>query len=280
MTNRVLEKFKNLIDVADNNRKNQNLYFFIKNYAFSTAYNILSKDYTGIKENDRAIFENMRSQFKLEKETIKPNHVMSKNEYISFLEYFYSNINFDDCSLYVLEVSKDLTEVLAIFGEFDDLWIKRCKFIYIIHLVDYFTKRINYAKGDTINNCKQSNNNENNIQNNISEVVLSNKQNYYSLLENQRLTQSVDELNLPNVKDDEPDINQRIDKISYDHNIIPRLVDRSIKLPINKNSPNYSKVKDLIKMHMEYSGLELDFHKIELTKDHIEAAIYYLRNIE
>ncbi len=82
-----------------------------------------------------------------------------------------------------------------------------------------------------------------------------------------------------------PDVTNKSSQIimtempSTDENYIPKLVDRSIRLPVSKVSSEYNKVKSLIKEHIEYSGLELDFHKLELSKDHIEAAIYYLRNI-
>ncbi len=92
-----------------------------------------------------------------------------------------------------------------------------------------------------------------------------------------QVSKSVEDLNLPEVKDGYQMDNSQFSNISSDY--VPRLVDRSIKLPINKNSQIYPKVKGLIKEHMEYSGLELDFHKLELSKDHVEAAIYYLRNI-
>lgn len=82
---------------------------------------------------------------------------------------------------------------------------------------------------------------------------------------------------LPIVKNDSIE-DMNITNMSYDY--IPRFVDKTIELPISKNSPSYAKVKELIRTHMEYSGLELDFHKLDLAKDHIEAAIYYLRHIQ
>ncbi len=89
-------------------------------------------------------------------------------------------------------------------------------------------------------------------------------------------SKSLDEF--PDVKDEGGNFSYRtMDSVRMDY--IPTLVDKSIKLPISKNSPQYNKVKELIKMHIEYSTLELDFHKLDIAKDHVEAAIYYLRNI-
>jgi hypothetical protein len=87
-----------------------------------------------------------------------------------------------------------------------------------------------------------------------------------------------DIINLPTTKA-EININQHaFDESNFSY--IPRLVDKSIRLPINKNANTYSKVKEKIKEHMEMARLELDFHKLEQSKDHVEAAIFYLRNIE
>ena len=83
----------------------------------------------------------------------------------------------------------------------------------------------------------------------------------------------------PNVKEASTNLNyEKIDSVNLDY--VPTLVDKNIKLPISKNSPEYNKVKEIIKTHIEYSTLELDFHKLEIAKDHVEAAIYYLRNIK
>jgi hypothetical protein len=83
---------------------------------------------------------------------------------------------------------------------------------------------------------------------------------------------------LPDVKDENNFSYKNMGSVHLDD--IPRLVDRSIKLPILKTSSEYLKVKELVKNHIEYSSLELDFHKLEIAKDHVEAAIYYMRNID
>ena len=83
----------------------------------------------------------------------------------------------------------------------------------------------------------------------------------------------------PEVKEASTNLSyKKMDSVNLDY--IPTLVDKNIKLPISKNTPEYIKVKEIIKTHIEYSTLELDFHKLEIAKDHVEAAIYYLRNIK
>lgn len=129
MATKTLLKFKNYIDVANNYKQNPKLYFFLKNFAFTKAYNALSKDYTGVSESDRAVFESMMADYKQEKAIAKPDSVMSKDDYYEFLEFFFSNINFDTCNLYIVEVCQDLNEVLGNFGDFDELATKRSKTI-------------------------------------------------------------------------------------------------------------------------------------------------------
>ena len=60
---------------------------------------------------------------------------------------------------------------------------------------------------------------------------------------------------------------------------VPKFVDTSIQLPIRRTDPQYSKLKELIQMHIEYSNLELDYHKLSQGRDHLQAAAYYLRNV-
>jgi hypothetical protein len=87
-----------------------------------------------------------------------------------------------------------------------------------------------------------------------------------------------DILELPSVKRDKDSFEEIRAESNFDY--IPRLVDRGIKLPITKESEVYKKVKELVKNHMEYAALELDYNKLEKSQDHVEAAIYYLRNIQ
>jgi hypothetical protein len=87
----------------------------------------------------------------------------------------------------------------------------------------------------------------------------------------------VDILDLPSVKRDKDSFEEVRASSNFDY--IPRLVDKSIRLPITKDSEAYKKVKQLAKEHMDYAALELDYNKLEKSQDHVEAAIYYLRNI-
>jgi hypothetical protein len=108
------------------------------------------------------------------------------------------------------------------------------------------------------------------------EALESNQQEKHFKVDNSK--EVVDILDLPAVKKEKNSFEEVIASSSFDY--IPRLVDKSIKLPIMKDSDAYKKVKEIVKNHMEYAALEMDYNKLEMSQDHIEAAIYYLRNIQ
>jgi hypothetical protein len=136
MNSRVMNQFKNYLDVANAYKQNANIYFFIKNYAFMKAYNVLSKDYSGVSENEMMEFNKMNEEYKNERTQAKWSYVMSKEEYKNFLEDFFSRIDFDKANPGLLALSRDLTEILGVFGEYDELTKKRSKFIRCIYLIN------------------------------------------------------------------------------------------------------------------------------------------------
>ena len=52
---------------------------------------------------------------------------MQKDLYMQFLEFFYSNINFETADEKLLNVCLDIIDNLKFFGTFDDLSLKRSK---------------------------------------------------------------------------------------------------------------------------------------------------------
>lgn len=60
---------------------------------------------------------------------------------------------------------------------------------------------------------------------------------------------------------------------------LPKLVKSEFRLPMSKRDPMYPKLKEQIEEHIEYSNLELDYHKLDFGREHLEAAAFYLRNI-
>jgi len=131
MATKVLCKFKNLFDVANNFKDQQTFYFFLKNYAFNKTYNVLSKDYSDMSLNDKQMLDYLLGEFQKEKISINPTDNISKQDYEAFLEFFYEGFDLDNSPPYILEVCRDLTEVLSVYGDFEYLWLQRSKIIYL-----------------------------------------------------------------------------------------------------------------------------------------------------
>ena len=141
--------------------------------------------------------------------------------------------------------------------------------------MDYFNKKISILGGGNQIISTNSTTNQNKTVDTTNNTTNTTSNTYSNDLSKQT-NKSVDQL--PDVKDDSNFSYKNIGANNFDY--IPKFVDQTIKLPITKSSKDYKKVKDLVKTHMEYSSLELDFHKLGIAKDHMEAAIYYLRNME
>ena len=127
MSSVILEQLKRYIDVADNYKSKRDLYFFLKDYAFSRAWNLLSKEQGNVDETQRKWYEKLVVDYKQERANENPTHRMTKQEYMDFLEFFYGGIDFDNANLYMINISRDLIEPLTSFGELDDLSLRRRK---------------------------------------------------------------------------------------------------------------------------------------------------------
>lgn len=63
-------------------------------------------------------------------------------------------------------------------------------------------------------------------------------------------------------------------------NYIPKKINKSIQLPIDKNSKDYKKVKEEIMSNIEDGMCELEYFHMDYAMEHVETALYYLRNIK
>ena len=133
------QQLYNYIGVANNFKKmSLNIYFFLKNYAFNKAMNIKLSPKDNKKINDlmKYFYEELRKSGWDSKK-------MSIKEYQSFLEYFYSKMDFNNIDLNHLFICKDLLQVIPL----DDLGKQR---------IEYFNKKIegfkNRKKSDNVNN--------------------------------------------------------------------------------------------------------------------------------
>lgn len=297
MSNHPLNQFKFFIDYANNNKNSPNLYFLIKTYAFKKLINLLSTNTGLVNEQQMASYEKMLNDFKMEKSQAKVDN-MTREEYSNYLEWLFNSINFDSSDLNTLYMCRDLTEIILGFGQLDDLTNKRSKiYNFINFLVDYFNRKISILESQQ--NVKSSINLANQqVNQNMSSSVVQNipqqSQNINinsnpivqpikqqeTIRVNQSENINTSNQNLSNQNSYNQNFNQNINPYNESGEYIPRFVDRTIRFPISKGSKEYEQLKEKIKTHIEYSGLELDFHKMDIAKDHIETAIYYLRNLE
>lgn len=131
-TTKIFDSFNDYITVANQNRNNLSLYFYIKNYCFRKMIGLVSHDNKSLFPKESEVIENNLKQFKSETQglSIPP---LTKEQFCEFLEKFYSAFNFDTSDIKVFEKCKDITEILSFYGPYDDLAKQRCNFIFIIN---------------------------------------------------------------------------------------------------------------------------------------------------
>ncbi len=126
MSTKNFQSYKNYITVADSNKQNLSLYFYIKNYCFRKMIGLVSHDKNSFLPNESQTIENNLKEFKAETQGLSIPPV-SKEQCCEFLERFYSQCNFDTTDVSVFEMCKDITEILSIYGPYDDLAKQRSK---------------------------------------------------------------------------------------------------------------------------------------------------------
>ena len=126
---KLFSQLQNYLETADKYKSNPAIYYFLKNYAFNKCCNFLSKDIKAMNEQERVVFDNLLNEYKNEISINQPNFGMNKEEYTCFLENFFGGVDFDHASLKVMETCRDLTEVIGVFGEMEELWQRRSKII-------------------------------------------------------------------------------------------------------------------------------------------------------
>lgn len=130
-TTKNFESFNNYITVANQNKNNLSLYFYIKNYCFRKMISLASHDKNSFFPEESEIIQNNLKQFKSETQnlSIPP---LSKEQFCEFLDRFYSVFNFDTSDLRTFEMCKDITEILTIYGPFDELAKQRSKIKFFL----------------------------------------------------------------------------------------------------------------------------------------------------
>ena len=205
-------------------------------------------------------------------------------------------MDFNSVDLETCELLKLITENLGIFGAFDDLTNKR---------IIYFNKKIESLKKSQPKQHNPTTTHEKNTNPVPSNTVPSNtipqntntqstggwlpdagkgdggksKDKERQAAEDARLNEIMrqQKLNSPiYITNGEPG---KYYNPYTNPQYIPQGIDRSIPLPMNKRDPNYPKLKALIDEELIMANQELDYHKIDMARNHLEKAAYYLKNI-
>jgi hypothetical protein len=202
-------------------------------------------------------------------------------------------MDFNQIDLDTCEILKMITENMGIFGAFDDLTNKR---------IVYFNKKI-----DTLKKSKpvQTNNNafdtkqipSNTVHNNAPQNTNpnSNAGNNLGLPEAGKGSVNINKQarSAEDARLNEIMRQQKLNSPIYITNVqpgtfynpytnpqyIPKGIKTNIPLPMNKRDPNYPMLKAIIEEELILANQELDYHKIDMARGHLERAAYYLKNV-
>ena len=281
-----------------------NIYFFLKDCGFKRIYKSSGNRFPNPES------QNMCNTFQMEMQQANWKcQNMTKDEYSRFLEDFFKKTDFKYIDLETCELLKLVTENLGVFGAFDDLTNKR---------IIYFNKRIDtLKKGQTLQPIKSNSldkvsplvPSKGGLSISANPIQQSNP---LSLNPNTNPAPNTGGW-LPDAgkgdgkpgdekKRRQAEEDARLNEIMHQQKInspiyitngepgkfynpyinpqyIPQGVDRNIPLPMSKKDPNYPKLKAIIDEEIIMANQELDYHKIDMARNHLEKAAFYLKNV-
>ena len=279
---------------ADSYKMSQpNIYYFLKDCGFQRIYKANGNRFPNPES------QNMCNSFQMEMQQAQwQRQKMSRDEYKRFLEDFFKKMDFNSVDLETCELLKLITENLGIFGAFDDLTNKRI--IYFNKKIDSLKKAQPKQKTPTATLNTHEKNTAPVPSNTVPSNTTSQNTNTQSTggwlpdagtgdgnkrdkerqaAEDARLNEIMrqQKLNSPiYITNGEPG---KFYNPYTNPQYIPQGVDRSIPLPMNKKDPNYPKLKAIIDEELIMANQELDYHKIDMARNHLEKAAYYLKNV-
>jgi hypothetical protein len=251
-------------------------YITIKRYIFGKYENLKSTNNLLLNNNEILEYNNQLQLFNQEISSFGNNvPYLSKENYELFLEQSFSSINFESCGRSTSQTAVNLIIVLSMYGEVKDKFLK-------IH--SYLVQRINQMEqnlklmnnkvevnvtssidlSDKIKNVNVNVNSNNNVN---SSKYPTNTYSPYT---------SDNNMILPGISKSNEDVSP-----SVIFSKMPSFCKRNdLKLPCKKGTPEYKLLKETIKEHLMYAEQEVLYNKLEYSQAHLEAAIYYLKNIE
>ena len=279
---------------ADSYKMSQpNIYYFLKDCGFQRIYKANGNRFPNPES------QNMCNSFQMEMQQAQwQRQKMTREEYKRFLEDFFKKMDFNSVDLETCELLKLITENLGIFGAFDDLTNKRI--IYFNKKIDSLKKAQPKQKTPTATLNTHEKNTAPVPSNTVPSNTTSQNTNTQSTggwlpdagtgdgnkrdkerqaAEDARLNEIMrqQKLNSPiYITNGEPG---KFYNPYTNPQYIPQGVDRSIPLPMNKKDPNYPKLKAIIDEELIMANQELDYHKIDMARNHLEKAAYYLKNV-
>ena len=283
--------FMRYIKFADSYRQGQqNIYFFLKDCGFKRIYRESGNRFPN--QETQSMFQSFQNETKQANWT---SNKMTANDYKMFLEDFFKKMNFNSIDLDTCIILKLITENLGVFGAFDNLTNKR---------IVYFNNKIEKLK--TVQPVKTSTSGPMSYQPSPSNTSV--PQNTIS-----SAPVAVDSMGLPEVGKGGAEAKEaqkaaqsaeveRLNEIMKQQklnspiyitngepgkyynpltnpNYIPNGVNRNIPLPMNRKDPNFVHLKKEIDKELILANQELDYHKIDMARNHLEIAAYYIKNI-
>ena len=283
--------FMRYIKFADSYRQGQqNIYFFLKDCGFKRIYRESGNRFPN--QETQSMFQAFQNETKQANWT---SNKMTANDYKMFLEDFFKKMNFNSIDLDTCIILKLITENLGVFGAFDNLTNKR---------IVYFNNKIEKLK--TVPQVKTSTSGPMSYQPSPSNTSI--PQNTIS-----SAPVAVDSMGLPEVGKGGAEAKEaqkaaqsaeveRLNEIMKQQklnspiyitngepgkyynpltnpNYIPNGVNRNIPLPMNRKDPNFVHLKKEIDKELILANQELDYHKIDMARNHLEIAAYYIKNI-
>ena len=283
--------FMRYIKFADSYRQGQqNIYFFLKDCGFKRIYRESGNRFPN--QETQSMFQAFQNETKQANWT---SNKMTANDYKMFLEDFFKKMNFNSIDLDTCIILKLITENLGVFGAFDNLTNKRI--VYFNNKIEKL-KTVPPVKTATSGpmSYQPSPSNTSVPQNTISSAPVAVDsmglpevgKGGAEAKEAQKAAQSaeVERLNeiMKQQKLNSPIYITNVQPGNFynpltNPNYIPNGVNRNIPLPMSKRDPNYVHLKKIIDHELILANQELDYHKIDMARNHLEIAAYYLKNV-
>ena len=278
--------FLKCIKFSDSYKSNNpNIYFFLKDCTLKAIYTSNGNHFPN--QESQNICNSFTSEMK---QAQWQRNKIAKYEYLDFLEDLFKKVNFNTIDLDGCLILKTLLEYVGNFGPIDQLSNRR---------IDYFNQKILKLKSNPKMNLNTSNifaSVPHSNPNPNSQIKISGPKNPGINLDLPNAAKSdnllkQNELEMARLNDimREMKLNTPIYITNvepgqfynpYIHtNYIPKGVNKKIPLPMRKSDPNYQNLRSVIEKELILANQELDYHKIDMARNHLENAAYYLKNV-